>query len=288
MRTHIDCLPCFTRQAVRVARVVTEDRQKKEALVKTLLGELSRMDLSQPPPVLAQRFYRLARPLMNGKDPYANVKETFTRLALEMLPELERRVRSAGDPFATAVRLAIAGNIIDAGMDRALTLELAKKAVQNALNAELVGDPEEFRRAIVGARQILYLGDNAGEVVFDRLLLNFFPLKRTAFVVRGQPILNDATLEDARAAGLPALLKVVENGSDVPGTVLADCSPSFRKLFQAADLIVSKGQGNFETLSSSADERMFFLFTVKCSVVADEIGAQLGELVLFRGERRSG
>ncbi len=133
------------------------------------------------------------------------------------------------------------------------------------------------------ASRILYLGDNAGEIVLDRLLVEQLPTEKVTFAVRGAPIINDATLEDAIAGGITELVDVMDNGSDMPGTILESCSEAFRKLFAQADIVIAKGQGNYETLSD-ADGHIFFLLKAKCPVIAKDIGCEVGDLVIL--ERR--
>jgi hypothetical protein len=149
------------------------------------------------------------------------------------------------------------------------------------LTAPLCGSISALATAIRGARSILYLVDNAGEIVFDRDLLAQLPLGSFTVAVRGRPVLNDATLADAQAVGLTDLGDVIGNGSDAPGTILTDCSAEFRQLFAAADLIIAKGQGNYETLAG-ANRPIFFLLKIKCDVLSRALGQPRGSLVLHQ------
>ena len=176
---------------------------------------------------------------------------------------------------------AIAGNTIDAGANGADSVERIEQELSVAYERPFHGDVDEFRRAVGSARSILFLTDNTGEIVIDRLLAEHLPLERITFAVRGAPVLNDATRADARFAGLDRLAEVIDNGSDAPGTILADCSPEFRRRFAAADLIIAKGQGNYETLSEEPHD-IFFLFAVKCDVAARHVGLPRGTQVLVR------
>jgi uncharacterized protein with ATP-grasp and redox domains len=192
---------------------------------------------------------------------------------------LEKLVKESADPFYTAVRLSIAGNVIDMGVNRNLSEDQITESIQGALSEPFHGDIEEFRRAAFRAKSILYLADNAGEIVLDRLLIECLPPGRVTVAVRGGPILNDATLEDARISGLCDIVEVIDNGSSAPGIILQDCSPAFRERFAEADLIIAKGQGNFETLDD-IPANIFFLFKVKCQVIASAIGLDEGTQVL--------
>jgi len=172
-------------------------------------------------------------------------------------------IAESQDPFGLAVRLSIAGNVIDLGVDGGITESIARQSIKNTLHEPFEGDTNELKQSIDAADRILYLADNAGEIVFDRLLIEQMPTDRVTLVVRGGPILNDATIEDARSAGMCELVEVIDNGSDAPGTVLEDCSEAFRKRFAQANLVISKGQGNFETLSDN-QANISFMFKVKC------------------------
>ena len=123
------------------------------------------------------------------------------------------------------------------------------------------------------------LADNAGEIVFDRLLIEQLPIDRVTVAVRGYPVINDATLDDAETAGLTDIVDVISNGSDAPGTLLDDCSEAFRSRFEEADLIIAKGQGNYETLAQSP-RPIFFLLRVKCPVVARDLDYPVGSMVV--------
>jgi len=281
MQTSLECIPCFVRQALEAARFVTDDADIHDRLLRDVLCATADMDLSQCPPVVAREIHQTLRQMTGVADPYRAVKDRFNRMALGMLPELAGKVEAASDPLSMAVRLAIAGNVIDLGVNGGITEDIARRAVVNVLNEPFDGDIDGFRHALASANDILYLADNAGEIVLDRLLIEQLPIERVTVAVRGGPILNDATVQDAQAAGLCDIVEVIDNGSDAPGTVLRDCSDKFRQRFFEADLIIAKGQGNFETLS---DERnnIFFLFKVKCPVIAGHVGLPLGTHVLTR------
>lgn len=275
MHTRLDCIPCLARQTLAAARSITDDAFIHEQALRAMLSLASDMDLSQSPPQLAQSVHRQLREITGVTDPYAAAKQQFNGMALDMLPELATRVATDLDPFAFALRLAIAGNVIDLGVNGGLTETEARAALDNALHEPFLGDVAALRRNVDRARRILYLADNAGEIVFDRLFVDQLPADRVTVVVRGAPIINDATLADAQAVGLTDRVCVVDNGSDAPGTVLSDCSGEFRRLFAAADLILAKGQGNYETLSEEA-RNIWFLLKIKCPVVATRIGAPVG------------
>ncbi|MBW2252596.1 MAG: DUF89 family protein [Deltaproteobacteria bacterium] len=279
MKTYFDCVPCFIRQTVEAARIATSDEKLQEKILREVLRAVSKMNLSQSPPVMMQYLYRLIREISGSQDPYKKLKDSFNKLALDIYPDLSDRVKKASDPFEAAVRFAIAGNIIDSGAVQNLNKSYIIETIEQAMSQKLSGNIEKLRIAINSANKILYLGDNTGEIVFDKLLIEQLPLDRVTFVVRGYPIINDATLIDAKIAGLTDIVEVIDNGSDAPGTVLEDCSEEFIQHFSDADLIIAKGQGNYETLSN-IDKSIFFILKAKCPVIARNIGCEIGSLII--------
>ncbi len=284
MRTYFDCIPCFVRQALDSARLITDDEQIHEQVMRGVLGLASRMDLRQSPPAMAQKIHRLIRKLTGVEDPYREIKDRFNQLALKMYPELKERAEVGADPFETAVRLAIAGNIIDLGVKSGLAESQVESTITKSLTESLDMEAlKEFRNATAQAKDILYLGDNAGEIVFDRLLIEQLPCENITFVVKAGPIINDATMEDAEIVGLTDIVTVIDNGSDASGTILESCSEEFRHRFTNADLIIAKGQGNYETLSD-VDKNIFFVLKAKCPVIARHLACEVGEMILRRSE----
>lgn len=280
MRTYFDCIPCFVRQVLDSVRMTTDDEQIQEKVLREALYLGSKMDLSQSPPAMAQKIHRFIREITGVKDPYLEVKNRFNKLGLQMYPELKQQVETSADPLETAVRLAIAGNIIDFGVNSVVEQSQVEKTIAESLTEPLDMEAmEEFRDATSQAEDILYLGDNTGEIVFDRLLIEQLPYEKITFAVKGGPILNDATIEDAQVVGLTDIVNVIDNGSDAPGTILESCSEAFRRRFDKSDLIIAKGQGNYETLSN-IDKNIFFMLQPKCVVLARHLGREIGSLVL--------
>ena len=190
-------------------------------------------------------------------------------------------IQDSANPFETAVKIAIAGNIIDFGPRGDISHQEVSNTVQDCVDQPLrFNRADELKKAIQESARILYLGDNAGEIVFDRLLLELVPTDNITYVVKGKPIINDATMEDAMETGLCDLLRVIDNGSDAPGTILEICSPVFQKEFERSDLIIAKGQANYETLSQISGKKIFFLLKVKCPVIAHDLDCESGDLVL--------
>ena len=284
MITTLDCVPCLLRQALEAARNSTDDTAVHERIVREVLAELSTSDLSMSPPAVGQRVHRRLRELTGVADPYREAKDRFNQLALDLLPDLRKRVAAAPDPFTAALKMAIAGNVIDLGANSGVTEDDARQAVLQAADEPVIGDIEALRHDIQDAERILYLGDNCGEIVFDRLFLEQLPHERITFAVRGRPVLNDVTRVDAETAGITDLMPVIDNGSDAPATILSDCSNELREHFAAADLVIAKGQGNFESLSEAPGD-IAFLFRAKCSAIAEVVVQPLGSHLLVRSHQ---
>ena len=284
MRIFLDCIPCFIRQALDAARLATDDMQIHEQVVRKVLRLATELDMSQSPPAIGQQIHRLIRNLVSSDDPYRKSKRQFNNLALKLYSELRQQIASSNDRLETAIRLAIAGNIIDLGVNSSVNESDLHKAISESLAADFDNlQMEPFRDAIRQAEEILYLADNAGEIVFDRLLIEQLPVEKITVVVKGSPVINDATMEDADVAGLARIVEVIDNGSDGPGTILETCSKSFRDRFKDADLIIAKGQGNYETLSD-VDKNMFFILKVKCPVLAGDLGCEIGKMILRKSQ----
>ena len=279
MRTYLDCYACQLRQALEAARMAGADDDQQKVIINLTLDALRTMDAASTPPEISDTIHRMVRERIGNDDPYRSAKEESTRQALALYPELKDIVAEASDPFDSAVRLAIAGNIIDLGPQKDYDLQGTTERVLTQRYA--VDDGPALRRVLSKAGSVLYLGDNTGETVFDRLLIEVIDVP-VIYVATGGPILNDATVEDARAAGLDEVATVMSNGSEGPGTILERTSPEFRRLYDQAELIVAKGQGNYETLSDEG-ERLFFLLQTKCPVISRDIGVPVGSIVLKRG-----
>ena len=276
MRTYLDCYPCLMRQALSAARRAgASENQQHRVLLKTM-EELSAFPSDSTPPQLAYRIHQQVQQMTNNIDPYRNDKDQATQLALALYPDLKEKVNQAADPLEMAVRIAIAGNIIDMGVAESYDLEATLERVLT--QAFAINDLASLRNALAQSVSVLYLADNAGETVFDRVLIETIDLP-VNYVVKASPIINDATREDAVAAGIEPVANIIDNGSSAPGTLLDQCSELFREHFARADLIIAKGQANYESLSDSSAP-IFFLLQAKCNVIARDLGIAEGGTIL--------
>jgi len=278
MKTSLDCIPCFVRQATDAVRMWAVSEGERARLVRRILQWIAKVDLDQSPPAISQIINRQVRGLLVMADPYRAAKDSHNALAEALIPSIRRRIAASFDPLTMAVRYAITGNIIDLGAKNGIGYGEIYEELQSAPLQPLFGDMEAFKKACGQAQTILYLTDNAGEIFFDRLLIEKLPGAKITLAVRGAPIINDATRTDALAANLEDLVEIIDNGSDAPRTILNDCSAEFRRHFDEADMVIAKGQGNFESLSDEP-RNIFFLFRTKCPVISLHSGFSVGSYV---------
>ena len=283
-KTELECLPCFHRQIERTLAYAGINGDRGRRIRRMAGAEVEAAKLDEVPARTSTRIHRILNREI-GVDAYMRVKDQYNRIALEKLDELRKRAAAAGDRLEGCVRAAIAGNVIDFGIYEKIDLD---RAIEDAfLTALTATDYTAFTSAVSRARRVLYLCDNAGEIVFDRILVEALRAagRELIVAVKGSPVINDATLDDADIAGLASCAEIIDNGNDGIGTLLEACSARFRDAFLSADLIISKGQANFETLVEIGDERIFFLFKVKCPVVARGLNRENGEIVLMQGRK---
>lgn len=282
MRTDLECLPCFFGQITRTLQHAGVNGDRGRSIARRAGEIVANASLDEVPARTSTLIHRLLRS-ESGLDPYREVKTTYNRIAREMLPELTRIAFDLPDRLEGGVRAAIAGNVIDFGIYDHVDLQ---RSIAESFHLELArGTFEAFRHVVENAGRILYLCDNAGEVAFDRVLLRILQERGKSVIVavKGAPVINDAMLADAAEAGMTEYTELIDNGSDGIGTLLESCSERFLEAYRSADMIISKGQANFETLEQTRDPRLFFLFKVKCPVVARALDRKNGDIVLMQG-----
>lgn len=274
------CLPCMLAQAYNTAILCTPDPVEQKQILDEALRAYIGIDLDDSPAVLSQIAYELCRKMSGVQDPYLQAKIDSNEAAIKLLPDLRQRLRASADPLRDALLLAVAGNIIDLGI--AQEYDLTEDIVKQLERGFDMGDLEGFRHAAGEAERILYLGDNAGEIVFDRLLVEVLGPPRVTFMVKAGPIVNDALMADARQVGLTELVRVVDTGSNYFGFPWEHISEAARGEFRGADLVISKGHANFETVSELGPEanKTWYLLKVKCKEVARQIGTTCGSTLL--------
>ena len=276
MKTYLDCIPCFFKQALFAARAAVDDEETIKEVLDRVGALVSDIPMYNSPPETGREIYRIVREVTGVDDPFAGLKAESIETALKLYPQFKQRVEASNDPLESAVRLAIAGNVIDFGANPDFQLE---EEIQETLHLEpVINNYDAFRQNLETAQNILYIGDNAGETVFDRILIEAMA-RPVIYVVRERPIINDATMEDATRSGLGEVADIVSSGWDGPGVSLKEGSGTFLRHYDRADLIISKGQGNYETLSGE-QKPIFYLLKAKCPVIARNLGVNKGDTVI--------
>ena len=282
MKLNLDCIPCFQRQALQAVRFISDDEKLHQKVLREVAKKLLESNWDSTPPELAHEVHRIVKRLTNENDPYKEVKRESNDSVLKMYPELKKKVEESRDPLRTAVRLAIAGNIIDFGTLQEFNLE---KTVKDVLKKKFaIDDYEKLKENLMYAETLLFFTDNAGEIGFDKLLVETLlkakNLEKIRFVVKGGPIINDATLDDAiymRLCDLPnAEFLTLSNGE--AGTGPERNSQTVKNWIKKHDLVISKGQGNYEGLSEH--NGLFFMLMAKCPVIASDLSVEVGDIVL--------
>lgn len=285
LKVHLDCIPCFQRQALRAARFVTNDEKVQQEILETVMKRLLDIDWTSSPPVLARIAHSVVRELTGELDPYKDVKKLFNKKILDNYSSYSEIVDESKDPLFTAIKLAIAGNIIDYGPDDGFNVDYTvNKVLKDPLG---INDYDNFKELLQSATSMAYVADNTGEIVFDKLLLEnitkkYPKLKKITFIVKGGPSINDATIEDAMDIGLDKISNIEfdKSGIGLPNTGFERWSPEFQNMLKQHDIVISKGQGNYEAMSDLVDYRTFFLLMAKCPVVASDLKVDIKKTIL--------
>lgn len=232
-------------------------------------------------PVLATEIQRIAGRYLEKSNLYAEEKQQANDMLLSNYEHWQNIVEHSDQPFYTAAKLAVIGNIIDYGA-HSVGKDITKQ-IDSLYQKDLaINHVSALQKAVAQAENILYLGDNCGEIVFDKLFIETMKHPKVTFAVRGKPVINDATLEEAKQVGMQDVCQVISNGADAPSTLLDLCSKEFLQAFNEADLIVSKGQGNFEGLMTLKHPNLYFLLIAKCNPMAKFLNVQKNDMVITR------
>jgi uncharacterized protein with ATP-grasp and redox domains len=283
MKTYLDCIPCFFKQGLRAARISGLNDKEQKKILDGIAKVIPNIPLEASPPEIAMDIYKVIKEVSGVEDPFKEVKNRYIDFALNLYPHLKNLAANSKDPLLSSIRIAIAGNIIDFGVGDDFNIEETLKETMSDDFALL--DYEEFKNSLLKAETVLYIGDNAGETIFDRVFIEEMN-KDVYYAVREEPIINDVTEEDAIYSGLCEVSKIISSGCSAPGTILSLCNKEFLKIFNDAGLVISKGQGNYETLSE-VEREVYFLIKAKCPVIARDIGINEGDIVLKKHINKS-
>jgi len=276
-----ECVACIINQSVKVANAIGADETLKESLHSNVSQMSKNFSFAQNPPEIAADVYEKMAQIANKTDLYDEIKELSTQKAMALVPALKEKLRYSPEKLLTATKIAVAGNVIDLAAAVEFDLEEELEKVFHTEFAQ--NDFRVMQAELTQAKSILVIGDNVGEHIFDYLFIEvlqeLYPNAEYSYMVRGNPIINDVTMKEAKDAGFDTLCNLVDSGVNTPGFTYSRANEYSQKLFDSVDVVISKGMGNYECLNESKRENIFFLLKVKCDVVASSLGKTLGDII---------
>jgi uncharacterized protein with ATP-grasp and redox domains len=288
LKSGLECTPCIIRQTLNTLRVSDCDDKISEKVIREVLKKLKKIDYDRSPAYNSDIAYHTFSDITGIEDPYHDVKIKYNKAAMKLYSKLEKIVRNSADRLYSAAKIAIAGNVIDFGVHLTGRGSLDLEDVIEEIKKIPIShdDFHIFAEDLKNAGNILYIADNAGEIVFDRIFINQIIRegKRVVVSVKSGPIINDATMDDVRQVRLDSLVKIIETGNNCIGVNFKLASEEFLKEFESADIIISKGQGNYESLDEIEGKNIFFLLKAKCEKVARELGVRYLDIVFKRSK----
>jgi uncharacterized protein with ATP-grasp and redox domains len=275
------CVGCIINQSVRVADAINAAPALKKELTSTVELMSEDFSFSHTPPEIAADVYEKMALIASKTDLYDEVKKLSTLKALSFIPLLKEKLSNSKHKLLTATKIAVAGNVIDLAAQVEFDLE---EELGKVFEREFAyNDFELLERELASAKHVVVLGDNVGEHIFDYIFIQtlqeLYPNAEFAYFVRGNPIINDVTMKEAKEAGFHEVCELVDSGVNTPGFAYARANSYAQELFDKADLVISKGMGNYECLTLSHRKNICFLLKVKCSVVAGSLSKNIGDIV---------
>ncbi|MBU0487630.1 MAG: DUF89 family protein [Bacteroidetes bacterium] len=287
MKTNIDCFPCTINQAVRICNTLNIEDDVKYDLVIKVMDMLKEAKLEKSSPLLTKKVWDLIIDFIGIRDPYRDLKTFYNSEMMALENEMKYTIDRASDRLKASMKIAIAGNLIDFGVMQELTHSMIIEKIRKVEDGDLAIDHSQYLfDALKTAQSLLYIGDNCGEIVFDKMFIEQlkqeYPALKITFVVRGAPVINDVTREDALFVGMDKVAEIANTGENTPGIDFTQTSQEFNDLFNNSSVVISKGQGNFETLANVHRKDLYYLFMAKCHVVANSLGIKSFQYVCKR------
>ncbi len=289
MRLDMNCIPCNINQAIRIADLLDLAPDTREAMMRELLAHLGGSDYGLSNPEIFGGTWEIITRHAGNPDPYRDTMSLYNRDLLALLPAVDTLINNAADPFLTALKAAIAGNLVDFAVHHRFTSDDLLRKIEAIEHTPFgIDHSERLRTCLATARSLTYLGDNCGEIALDKLFIRrltaWHPELSVRFIVRGQAVLNDVTMTDAAEVGMAEVATVLPSGDRTPGTVISRVSPEVRQAFDTADVVIAKGQGNFESLFDNGRPGVFHLFMVKCEPIARLLGMRTHAIMCLEND----
>lgn len=285
MKVYYECAPCFLRQAKEALDLATDDESVKmevmEKLVKIVFNDFNREAVSNE---VGTKIHRTIKDKTGNEDPYLIEKRKGNEIAFKFLPKIKEIIKD-NDELETYIKAAIVGNIIDFGA-LGVDFDIENGIIENMEKEIALNHVSELENELKSSKNVLYLADNNGEIVFDKLFIEKIKEYNVEVTValKEKPILNDACIEDAVQIGLNEIAELVSTGTDSIGIIYGDISKEFNEIFKNADMVIAKGLGNYEGLTAMelGDKPVFSLLNAKCTPIAKDIGVNLGDNVVLK------
>ncbi|SKC81090.1 damage-control phosphatase ARMT1 family protein [Maledivibacter halophilus] len=279
MEIQLDCIPCFLRQVLEASRMNTKDEEIQKEILLESINIIAEIDKYKSAPEVGRDLHRLVKKYTKVEDPYKELKEKSIETAERIYPDMKHFLYKQKERLYWALKISSVGNIMDAAIygDKSIKENFLEEFDKEFKICEI----EKFQKCLKNAKTLLIIGDNAGETVFDRVLIEELLQLDVIYAVRSKPIINDTTTKEAYDSQLQYSAKIISTGCDAPGVILDECSEEFKEIYDTADVIISKGQGNYETLSDES-RGIFFLLKAKCPVIAKDIGVMVNDYVLMQ------
>lgn len=282
-----DCVECIVGQIDKAIIHLKLDEQTAKNIKEEVLKKSKSFSFDKTPPAVAREVYEYLAFQSNCEDPLETIKQESIQNALKYVPFIEKKIRQEDDKLFTAIKASVAGNVIDFAAKEQFSLEDEINKVFHTSFA--IDHYAKLAKQIESKNNILILADNAGENVFDKILIKIikrlYPNKQITYATRGKPIINDITTKEALQIGMDKFATIISTGVDTPGLELSRANTTFRNIYEKAEVIISKGMGNFECLEASKDKRVFFLLKIKCNVVANALGKNIGDIILMNNAK---
>ncbi len=266
MKIHLDCLPCMLRQVLEASRMATNNEEILKIIMDRTIGFLNQYESYGSSPEMVGAIHKIVKEMTGAQDPYRAIKQRDIRIALRILPDLKQYLSGRENGLYWALKAAAVGNVLDSAAN--INADIEKDLEEEIEKPFEICDIDIFEEKLKSAHSVLVIGDNAGETVLDTIVLEKLFLQRVYYAVRNAAVINDATIDDAVASGISRYGTIVSTGCDASGTILNQCSREFLDLFYKADIVIAKGQGNYESLFGS-DRDIFFLLKAKCYIIAE-------------------
>jgi len=286
MKTSLMCMECNVKQVIKLADLLKINKDKQEIAIKRIFKALSEIsfDMSNPE-IMGTVTWKIITEVFENEDPYKEIKKFYNQSLLDVYDDVENIIKDSDDKFDTALKIAVIGNVIDFAarhtFDKNSVFEMMEKIDEIKF---VIDNREALKKQLKDCKILLYIGDNCGEIVLDKLFIKtikeIYPNIKIYFGVRGKAIINDITIDDAKQVKMDEVAEVISSGAMFPGTILHKSSEEFQKVFNESDIVLAKGQGNYESLSDLKRKGLFLILLVKCTYIAKAIPSNVMDYVI--------